>query len=883
MTLILPSPTSFPAEPFRREELLHQRFEETARQHPQRIAVRLADPSQKTELGPCLTYEALDRVSTLLATRLKARGAGPKARIAICLPRSLEQYASILAILKSGAAYIPIDWNIPQDRANYIAEESGAALIVTTTTRQDSFPQGSAPKICIDALARELAKGADHAPPPVECGAGPEDEAYIIYTSGSTGKPKGAIIFHRNITYQTRAYEAVLGVTCEDRVFAGASIAFDVSVGEMWEAFGVGAELLVGSEALSKSGSDLAETLTRERVTAWAPVPSLLAAMEDDLPTIRILDVGGEACPPELVRRWSTPNRRLLNVYGPTETTVACTWKDLKPGEPITIGRPIPGFWCAIVSEDLIPVADGAEGELLIGGVGVGGGYLNRPELTAEKFITTKFAGPSGEPERAYRSGDLCRLTPDGDIEYLGRIDTQVKIRGFRVELGEIEDALVAHPAIAQACVNAYPQNGEMRLAGFLVPRDGHPLPEPENLRATLLEHLPEYMTPRVFLQIDALPLSLNGKLDRKALPTPDFSILAKTYRAPKGETESLLCALFEEFTSTPRVGADDDFFDLGGTSIAAMRLIARLRRAHGKILPVEAMARSPTPTTLAQILDALEGETTEYNPFVVLQSQGEGAPFYCIHSVGGGVLHMRHLAEHMGEERPFICIGGTPDDDLSEGIEQMAARYAAALLKRQPEGPYLIGGYSFGATVAYEIARQLDELGHKAALVAVIDSVWPGWKLTPANFPAAAWLWLANLPGLIKDELPTLTPRRLLEQCSRIARGVALRLAGDQPDAASMMALDRFEPEALPAVEAHFRASNAYKPKLFKTPVAVYRARVRPFRQVCSDKAMGWGAVSLGKAETHAIPGNHFSLIREPQVQTLAKLLAASLRQRTG
>ena len=251
MTLILPSPTSFPAEPFRREELLHQRFEETARQHPQRIAVRLADPSQKTELGPCLTYEALDRVSTLLATRLKARGAGPKARIAICLPRSLEQYASILAILKSGAAYIPIDWNIPQDRANYIAEESGAALIVTTTTRQDSFPQGSAPKICIDALARELAKGADHAPPPVECGAGPEDEAYIIYTSGSTGKPKGAIIFHRNITYQTRAYEAVLGVTCEDRVFAGASIAFDVSVGEMWEAFGVGAELLVGSEGLT--------------------------------------------------------------------------------------------------------------------------------------------------------------------------------------------------------------------------------------------------------------------------------------------------------------------------------------------------------------------------------------------------------------------------------------------------------------------------------------------------------------------------------------------------------------------------------------------------------------------------------------------------------
>ena len=335
----------------------------------------------------------------------------------------------------------------------------------------------------------------------------------------------------------------------------------------MWCAFLAGAELLVGSEALAKAGPDLGATLAREGVTVWAPVPSLLAVMDEDIPSVRLINAGGEACPAELVRRWARPGRRIVNTYGPSEATGSSTWKELVPGEPVTIGRPLPGYWAAIVGEDLTPLPPGTEGELLIGGPGVGAGYLNRPDLTAEKFIRTSFPGPSGAPELAYRSGDLCRVTTAGDIDYLGRIDTQVKIRGYRVELGEIEAVLMEDSAVAQAVVALFPDpGGTDLLAAFLTPARDETI-DLDRLRDLLRLRLPGYMHPQAFEVRDSLPTLVSGKVDRKALTWPaHVEATERTLVPPEAPTETLLHEAWCQIFAPAPVSVTDDFFEeLGG------------------------------------------------------------------------------------------------------------------------------------------------------------------------------------------------------------------------------------------------------------------------------------------------------------------------------
>ena len=616
---IAPAPEPYPAAPYQRGELLHELFRQSAQRWPTKIAVRLAEPDPETSRRSELTYEELRQRASRFARLLRAKGVERGDRVVICLPRGLDQYMAVLGVLEAGAAYVPVDWAIPQERADYITGECAARAVITTTERAEAFA-GSAVAV-VDVLA-ELGDIAAQDGTPItraETGADPDDLAYLIYTSGSTGRPKGVMITHANVAYQVRAEASILGVVDTDVVFAGASISFDVSVEEMWGAFLAGAELLVASEGLTKAGPDLADTLDAKGVTAWFPVPSLLAVIDHPLPKLRLLNVGGEACPPELARRWVRPGLRMVNTYGPTETTVACTWSELMMGRPVTIGTPIPGFTAWVVNEQLEPVAAGDEGELVIGGPGVGAGYLNNPDMTAAKFVETPFATRAGGPERVYRTGDLVRLNADGDIEFLGRIDTQVKIRGYRVELGEIEAVLAEHPSVSQAVVNLYPEpDGSDVLVAFLTPRVASGV-DLDAVKEIAAQRLPAYMRPMAYEIRAALPTLISGKVNRKALERPrKLELEQRTLELPATPLEAKLVEVWNQVFAPQPVGVTDDFFEeLGGHSLRAARMVS-IARADPQLvgISIQDLYAAPTVRKLAERMAAARPTTRVEEPF---------------------------------------------------------------------------------------------------------------------------------------------------------------------------------------------------------------------------------------------------------------------------
>ena len=605
---IAPRTPPYDTAPYARDEMLHEVFAATAAAAPQATALRLATPDLESTRRSTLTYAELHGRACQFARYLAARGVRRGDRVVICLPRGLDQYMSLLGVLQAGAAYVPVDWATPQDRVDYIAAESEAFAVITTAERAGDFPASLPNVIAVDAALGDVAALATEPLTRADTGAEPQDAAYLIYTSGSTGRPKGVVIRHANACFQIRAEASILGVTAADRVYAGASLAFDISVEEMWAAFLNGAELLIGSETLAKAGPDLALTLEAQGVTVWCPVPSLLSVLDQDVASARIINVGGEACPPELVRRWARPGRRMLNTYGPTETTVTATWTELVAGRPVTIGTPLPGFTAWIVDDQLMPVPDGGEGELVIGGPALAQGYLHREELTAEKFVMAPFPGPDGEPHRLYRTGDLTRLTADGEIDFLGRIDTQVKIRGYRVELGEIEAAIADDAAVALAVVNLYhEEDGSELLVAFLTARSGASV-DLDRIRAALGDRLPAYMRPNAYEVRKSLPTLISGKVNRKALERPRrIEVEARRIEPPATETEAALLAAWRQSLAQPAISVEDDFFeDLGGHSLRAAKMVS-LARATASLasLSIQDLYAAPTIRKLAERLDA--------------------------------------------------------------------------------------------------------------------------------------------------------------------------------------------------------------------------------------------------------------------------------------
>jgi non-ribosomal peptide synthetase-like protein len=586
-------------------ELLHHLFERRADAAPEAIAVEFESER--------VSYAQLEARANQLAQLLHARGIKRGELVGMLAPRGVEAYVAILGILKSGAGYLPIDTAYPLDRIAFICEDAAARIVVSIKACAAQLPAGVEAVLLDGPVLDGLSP--TRLPARRDLGAAWEDTAYAIYTSGTTGRPKGVPISHRAVCNLVRAESRIFEVKPNDRVYQGFSLAFDASVEEVWAAFFAGATLVAAPDAVVKAAGDLGAFLSGRGITVLSTVPTLLTLMDGDVPSVRLLIVGGEACPAHLVERWARPGRRLLNTYGPTEATVIATWKELRPGEPVTIGKAVANYATYVVDEKLERVAPGVSGELLLGGVGVARGYLNRPELTREKFVENRFADRDVVPT-LYRTGDLVRENAAGDLEFLGRIDSQVKLRGYRIELAEIEASLCQEAAVqAAVCTVREDVAGMPRLVGYVILRADARLDEVQ-LKAALRTRLPPFMVPELLEPIGAFPTLPSGKVDRKRLPAPAPRSASATspLDPPQTPTELQLAQLLGKIFPGAAISRSSDFFaDLGGHSLLAAALVSELRRSdvgHASMLDVY---HHPVLSKLAAHLDQHKvGSTVE-------------------------------------------------------------------------------------------------------------------------------------------------------------------------------------------------------------------------------------------------------------------------------
>ena len=575
---------------------LHELFEQWADRTPDAPALVCGDT--------VLSYAELDARANQLARYLKSMGAGPGAFVGLCFERSELPIIAILAALKAGSAYVPLEPGHPDERLRFIAAEAGISVILTEMAllpRASALSETASAAAIDDALlgvnelSRERLTRA-------ETGLAPSDLCYVLYTSGTTGRPKGVMPEHRNVVHFVRAFNEVCATTQQDRIYQGFALGFDGSTEEIWMAFSNGATLAAGRRETPKFGNDLARFLREAGITYLSTVPTMLSTITEDIPCLRQLVVSGEACPPELVARWARDGRTMLNVYGPTEATVNTTAVALQPGRPVTIGSPLKGYSTLILDEQMQPVPRGSKGELFVGGPGISRGYLNQPELTARAFIQ------DGD-RRLYRTGDLVRLNEEGELEFFGRIDGQVKIRGFRVELSEIEAVLLEQPQIASVAVRLWERDGVPSLAAYVVLQASTGGLDRGAVVEALRARLPAYMVPSHLDVLDALPMLASGKVDRKVLPEPQIPLVPDADEGPAPETqlEQQIAGAWAELFKLPRVGAEQDFFlDLGGHSLLAAHLVALLRNKAEISIAVRDVYAYPTVRKLAAHVEAL-------------------------------------------------------------------------------------------------------------------------------------------------------------------------------------------------------------------------------------------------------------------------------------
>ncbi|QSQ26379.1 non-ribosomal peptide synthase/polyketide synthase [Pyxidicoccus parkwayensis] len=843
---------------------LHSLFEQQAALTPDAIAL-VAGASH-------LTYRELDARANGLAHRLLSLGVGPEVRVGVCAERSAELLVTLLAILKAGAAYVPLDPAYPRQRLAFMLEDARPRVLVGQRPLLDLLPACDAARLELDS-AETWASPRTAPRSPV----GPNHLAYVLFTSGSTGRPKGVCIEHGSAVAFLRWALATFSPAELAAVLASTSINFDLSVFELFAPLACGGSVILAPNALQ-----LPSLPAADRVTLINTVPSAMAelARAGAIPaSVRTVNLAGEPLPGALVQaiHQAAPDlERVYNLYGPTEDTTYSTWA-LAPrdGREPDIGRPLTGTRAYVLDTHLQPVPVGVPGELYLGGAGLARGYLGQPELTAERFVPDAFSGQPGA--RLYRTGDKVRWLEGGTLQYLGRIDFQVKVRGFRIELGEVETAVRHHPAIREAVVVAREDGtGGKRLVAYVVPHEDAAL-EAAHLRAHTQGLIPEYMVPSAFVVLEALPLTPNGKVDRKALPAPDFTATRREgFIAPRTGTEEVLAGLFSEVLGLERAGVHDNFFELGGHSLLATQLMFRVRQAFGVKLPLAVLFQSPTVAQLAQHLEQTR-TPAPWSPLVPFNATGAERPFFCVHPVGGNVLAYAHLARLLGPQQPFYGLQSWGLDGKHpplRSVEEMAASYIQAMRSVQPSGPYLLGGWSMGGVIAYEMARQLEQCGEEVALLALIDSYTP--QVLPALAPAqVVTLFIADLLGMSAEK--TDLELQALQGLSPEAQLERLREAGERSgvlppgtDLAQLRAL-------LTVFESNLRALHQYAPQ----PGGTRGLLLQADQSLDMPEDGGWTALLRGGLERHVLPGNHHSILMPSNVQQLAERLQGAITRR--
>ncbi|OBJ70863.1 hypothetical protein A5643_09135 [Mycobacterium sp. 1274756.6] len=681
---------------------------------PSAVAVRCS--------GTSWTYRELDEASNRLAHLLVEHGAGPGQCVALLLPRTAQAVVAILAVLKSGAAYLPIDPAVPAARIEFMFADAAPVAVVTDGQLRGRATDAGVIVIDVDDPAVDARPATASVPGPKS-----DDVAYLIYTSGTTGAPKGVAITHRNVIQLFDGLDAGMQIGPDQVWSAWHSLAFDVSV---WEIFGAllhGGRLVVVPETVTRSPSDLQKLLVAEQVNVVSQTPSAAGMLSPQGLESAVLAVAGEACPVEVVDRWA-PGRVMLNGYGPTETTVFATISaPLVAGSgEAPIGVPVPGAALFVLDGWLRPVPVGVVGELYVAGSGVAVGYMGRAGLTASRFVACPFGGNGADGDgsavglRMYRTGDLVVWGRDGQLRYVGRADDQVKIRGYRIELGEVQAVLAAAAGVGQAVVVVREDRpGDKRLVGY-VTEVTPGVVDSVAVRDGLRQRLPDYMVPAVVVVIEAVPLTVNGKLDKRALPVPDYVDIDR-YRGPSSPTEEILAGIFRQVLGLERVGVDDSFFDLGGDSLSAMRTIAAINQAFDTDVAVRVLFDAPTVRGLAGQVGRTDN-TTEVLPIEVLR-HGTGIPLFCIHDGFGLSWSYRTLADYV--DCPIIGVNHITEEADADRvtIPAMARNYADRIQALYPDGPYRLLGWSLGGLVAHELAIELQHRGCEVHGLVLLDA----------------------------------------------------------------------------------------------------------------------------------------------------------------
>jgi len=880
---------------------IHQLFEAQAEQTPNAVAAVFGSEQ--------LTYRELNHRANQLAHHLQGLGVGPETCVGICVERSLDILVGLLGILKAGAAYLPLDPAYPQERLTFMLEDGQVPVLLTQQPQVEKLPSHRAKVVCLDtdwdAINRESQEN------PISSVTA-DNLAYVMYTSGSTGRPKGVSVIHRGVVRLVKGANYA-NLAAEEVFLQLAPISFDASTLEIWGSLLNGARLVIFPPH-TPSLEELGQVIQQYQITTLWLTAGLFHLMVDerleDLKPLRQLLAGGDVLSVPHVQKFlqKIGDCKLINGYGPTEnTTFTCCYPITEPdqlGNSVPIGRPISNTQVYVLDSHLQPVPIGVPGELYIGGDGLARGYLNRPDLTEEKFLQNPFSDEPGT--RLYKTNDLARYLPNGNIEFLGRIDNQVKVRGFRIELGEIEAVLAQHPTVKEAVVTVRKDiSGNKSLVAYIVSHQEQASTIDE-LRHFLKQKLPDYMVPGAFVLLEALPLTPNGKVDRRALPAPDQfrKESEETFVAPRNELELQLTQIWEKVLGVHPISVKDNFFDLGGHSMLAARLFAQIEKKLGRNLPLANLFQAPTIEELASIFSQ-EGDSSEQkkstiklesatnllnqsgspspcSSLIAIQPKGSKPPLFCIHVLGRGLKFYRPLAHHLGSEQPLYGLAAQIMDKKyapPNRVEDLAAHYIKEIRIIQPEGPYFLAGVSFGGSVAFEMAQQLVAQGQKVALLALLDT-YTSEALKPmpsSDRLSAHWSNFLQL-GLIyvlkkaKDNVLGKIHRfnnklnhSLKEIGCKLYLGIGRPLPNNLQDFT-------FQQE-------NIQASRNYVPQVYPGRVALFRSRDQMIGvSSYGDPQLGWGKLAAGGLECHEVPGTHLGMLQEPHVQVLAKKLRDSI-----
>ena len=876
--------------------LIHQLFEE-------RVATG-GDSMALIHDGGSLTYAQLNARANRLARHLRAQGVGPDRLVGILLERGDSLVVGLLAILKAGGAYVPLDPRYPAERLAHMLEDAAPCALLTQRSLRAQLPPSNATVIAVDSDAGAIAKHDPANLSSAELGLCPQHLAYVIYTSGSTGRPKGVMIEHAAVTNFLRSMQKRPGLSSKDRLLAVTTVAFDIAALEIYLPLVTGAVLVLAGARAAADADSLIQLLETRDITVMQATPAtwklLLHAGWTGRRNLKVL-CGGEALTTGLAKQLLERAGGVWNMYGPTETTIwSCARlviaaDDTRHTE--AIGGPIDDTQVHVLDEHLQPAPVGETGEIYIGGAGVARGYLNRAELTAERFVPDPFK--PGVGARMYKTGDLGRSRQDGAIDFLGRTDHQVKIRGYRIELGEIEAQLARHCDIREAAVLAREDGQEeRRLVAYIVPRDAAAPPTVERLHEHLASMLPDYMIPGVFVALERFPLTPNGKLDRGALQAPERgSQLRRRYDAPVGRVELALAAIWQELLRVERVGRNDDFFELGGYSMLALDLRARVESELGVEASLSALIEAPTVARLARLI---EGRAPRDSMVLIREGQG-GTPVFLVHDGDGETLLYRNLALRLDRRHAVFglnphALTGVPMAHTR--IRDMAAYHIGKIRSVQPHGPYILGGMCAGGVIAFEMAAQLEAQRERVALVALLDAAAPAAALKPWRSAKvrldrmagelrraqreSAIRRVALLAGSLVRKLRNFVAYHVGRLCRETRDDVRLRLL--------RAALDRGQrpPKLIGQLSAtitYLYAEREYRPQrpLEEGELALFKATSgegidAPFSDFYEDSLFGWSGLSARGVRAVDVPGGHTSMLQEPNVDILAAQMQAAM-----